>query len=114
MTLGIPLLCCLLFLAFSSVAVFAPRRLPPSAGAVAFPVDLESAPSAGNGVSWPARLDARACGADADLRIALAGELAACRGAWAHELLQAALAEETDPRVRPALADALARRVTPP
>jgi|GEM_PF-4691430 hypothetical protein len=95
MTLGIPVACFVCFLAFSSIAIFAPRR-PPA-------VSVRAA-----AVNWPAQVDARAAGAGVAVRLALARELGTCRGRWARDTVAAALAEEPDAAVGAALADALA------
>jgi len=115
MTLGVPVVCFVLFLALSSIAIFAPRRLPGSAAPAEIPAFARLAalkPIAAirpePALSWPARLDPRADGADPVVRRALAAELAACRGRWARDLVVVALAEELDPAVSAELAAARA------
>jgi len=95
MTLGVPVACFICFLAFSSIAIFAPRREPAASVRAA-------------AVMWPAQLDARAAGAGVAVRLALARELGTCEGRWARDALTAALAEEPDAAVAAVLADALA------
>jgi len=109
MTLGIPIFCFACFLAFSSIAIFAPRRAP-AVPLVRFEPGAsqrEREPARIATVRWPAQIDARASDADAEVRLALARELGGCRGRWARETLTHALAEEPDPRVASALAEAL-------
>jgi hypothetical protein len=115
MTLGVPVVCFVLFLALSSIAIFAPRRLPSTAAlaelktrAPLITLERSEAIRPKPLIAWPAELDPRAGDADPAVRIALAGELAACRGGWARELVIAALAQEPDPSVRAALAAARA------
>jgi hypothetical protein len=107
MTLGIPIFCFVCFLALSSIAIFAPRRAP-AVAVTRFERPAPVAPVPRAAVAWPETLDARAAGADAAVRLAMARELGACRGRWAFETVAQALAEEPDPAVAAALADALA------
>lgn len=58
--------------------------------------------------NWPLLLDPRAAGCDAAARLALVEALASVRTAWATELLRGALADESSPAVREAIAFALA------
>jgi hypothetical protein len=103
MTLGIPIVCFICFLALSSIAIFAPRRVPVAASPLIAAV--ESARTVA--VAWPALVDPRAAGADGALRSALARELGTCDGSWAVATIATALAEEPDPAIAEALAEAL-------
>jgi hypothetical protein len=94
MTFGIPLACFACFLAFSSIAIFAPRRAPAVAARA-------------TAILWPAQVDPRAAGAGVAVRLALAHELGTCQGRWALDTVTAALAEEPDAAVSAALTHAL-------
>jgi hypothetical protein len=56
--------------------------------------------------AWPALVDRSAVQCDADARLALVGALAAVRAPWADAILRAAFEEESDVRVRAAIAAA--------
>ncbi len=56
--------------------------------------------------AWPGLVDPRAAGCDAFARLALVDALIAVRTPWADALLRRAAAEERDPQVSAALADA--------
>jgi hypothetical protein len=106
MTFGISIFCFACFLAFSSIAMFAPRRAPAAATVRRAPQPIAPEPVRIATVAWPAAVDARATGAEPAVRLALARELGTCRGRWAYETIVVALAEEPDPQVRAALAEA--------
>jgi hypothetical protein len=101
MTIGIPVFCFICFLALSSIAMFAPRRVAASVTRVEQVAPVKVAP-----LAWPGLLDVRAAGADVAVRSALARELATCSGRWALDVIAAALAEEPDAGVAALLAQA--------
>ena len=109
MTLLVPLLCFGMFLALSSVAIFAPRPTPAGNADVRVPATEPRERTAIRSASrWPALVDPRAEGADAPLRLLLARELGTCGGAWAHRVVSAALGDEPDAGGGLALREALA------
>jgi hypothetical protein len=122
LTLQVPTLLALLGTVLMAVVIFAPaaptvQREPALAPPQAYsplpfdalaPLDVPpfSDPPRPSTPHWPALVDPSAAACDAAARLALAGALGAVRTPWAAAILGRALAEETDPAVRAAIADA--------